>query len=265
MLEKNKNLKDNLSPAPPHSIVGMGRGEGWGVFYQKTSKLITALFMVTDILESEEPLRNKLRTLGAEVVTDIHLAHPNVGKKILAIISLLDIGSAINLISEMNCNILKKEFIQLRQSIKEESKQNLMLSDFFEKKETEQEENDSFINNSDKNSVRCIGIQKGNTLLKALKKVELPNKKKVSSNNSPAPYEAAGFRSGFDLLKKQRREEILNIIKEKKSATITDIKNSTKGALVSCGEKTLQRELVSMVADGILKKTGEKRWSRYFL
>jgi hypothetical protein len=36
-------------------------------------------------------------------------------------------------------------------------------------------------------------------------------------------------------------------------------------ALISCSEKTLQRELVSMVKNGVLDKMGEKRWSRYFL
>ena len=35
--------------------------------------------------------------------------------------------------------------------------------------------------------------------------------------------------------------------------------------LISLGEKTLQRELLAMVADGVLKKEGEKRWSRYFI
>jgi hypothetical protein len=52
---------------------------------------------------------------------------------------------------------------------------------------------------------------------------------------------------------------------------ITDIRTKSNGhpdqfsAIVSCGEKTLQRELVSMVKDGVLKKLGEKRWSRYML
>jgi hypothetical protein len=78
--------------------------------------------------------------------------------------------------------------------------------------------------------------------------------------------------SDFHILKKQRRDEIINIIGKKGgNATITDIKNSAyglpaqAGSLVSCGEKTLQRELVSMVKDGVLNKTGEKRWSRYFI
>ncbi len=54
-------------------------------------------------------------------------------------------------------------------------------------------------------------------------------------------------------------------------ATIKDIKDKIKTTpeqasfLVSCSEKTLQRELVSMVKDGVLNKTGKKRWSRYFV
>ena len=32
-----------------------------------------------------------------------------------------------------------------------------------------------------------------------------------------------------------------------------------------CSEKTIQRELLAMVYAGILRKMGEKRWSRYSL
>ena len=77
---------------------------------------------------------------------------------------------------------------------------------------------------------------------------------------------------GFDKLKKERRDDIVNIIKNiGGNATIKDIKDRVKSSpnktspLLSCGEKTLQRELVSMVKDGVLNKMGEKRWSRYFL
>ena len=73
-----------------------------------------------------------------------------------------------------------------------------------------------------------------------------------------------------DVLKNKRREEIILVIKDKMKdsqnfdgVTITDIKSNGHEMLASCGEKTLQRELVSMVSSGVLKKTGEKRWSRY--
>ncbi len=32
-----------------------------------------------------------------------------------------------------------------------------------------------------------------------------------------------------------------------------------------CGEKTIQRELVSMMKEGSIKKEGERRWSQYSL
>ena len=73
----------------------------------------------------------------------------------------------------------------------------------------------------------------------------------------------------FNFLKKQRRDNIINIIKiAGGNATITDIKiksNVPGSALNNIGEKTLQRELISMVKDGVLYKEGEKRWSRYFI
>ena len=42
---------------------------------------------------------------------------------------------------------------------------------------------------------------------------------------------------------------------------IKDVSPLIKG----CSEKTIQRELLSMVKSGILKKEGEKRWSKYSL
>jgi hypothetical protein len=111
-----------------------------------------------------------------------------------------------------------------------------------------------------------IGVQKGSTLLKALKNI------KMSDKNVHAPYQAEGFVSGFDILKKQRQDSIVNIIKTiSGGATIKDIKDKVQAnpkqnnSLVFCSEKTLQRELVSMVKKDVLNKTGEKRWSRYFI
>ena len=93
---------------------------------------------------------------------------------------------------------------------------------------------------------------------------------RMSDRNSTAS--PSGATNNFDELKKQRRGEIVEVIKViGGNATIKDIKDRAKtnpaknGSLASCGEKTLQRELVSMVKDGVLKKTGEKRWSKYFL
>jgi DNA-binding HxlR family transcriptional regulator len=228
--------------------------------------------MVTDIIDKDEPLRNKLRTLGVEILSDITSSpRETIGSicgKISKIMSFLDIASTINIISEMNCNILRKEFSELNQSIIESTgkagliNRQINLSEFFEMSSGEETYSHStsplLRGRGTFKGHTSIGVQKGSTLLKAIKD--------MSNKNSLAPYEAAGFRSGFALLKKQRRDEINNLIQKKGgNATITDIRSGAYGSLISCSEKTLQRELISMVKDGVLKKMGEKRWSRYFL
>ena len=263
MLGEDKNLKDSdLSPTP---LLDKERGEGvrW-LSYTKTNKLIIALYMVTDIIDKEEPLRNKLRTLGTEIISDISSIPSQAGQKIIEIMSFLDIASAINLISEMNCNILKKEFLELERSIKEYGqKKSIWLEEFLPERQSI-----GHNKSSRTEPIRTrIGVQKGSTLLKALSGIKDMHK------NNPILYKAEDFRSGFDSLKKQRRESILKIIKPRPSSSvdkpngvsIKDIVLALRNLGEERGEKTLQRELASMVKDGVLYKTGEKRWSRYFI
>jgi len=299
MFGENKNLKnpqkDSIKDTSSVSISYQAVGFG-SMSYTKTNKLITALYMVTDIMDGDEPLRNKLRTLGIEIISDINFAPLNIHIKISEIMSFLDIASAINIVSEMNCSILKKEFLELDKSIKDftggvkNTNRGINLSEFlFESPLLDEEdvgggdssnitslrpksEHSSLIRKRD-NSIghysnghkysTSIGVQKGSTLMKALSDRITPEAR---------PLGFTQYAKNFDILKKQRRNDIISIIKTiGGNVTIKDIKDKIKtsqrkiDSLVSCGEKTLQRELVSMVKDSVLNKIGEKRWSRYFL
>lgn len=75
------------------------------------------------------------------------------------------------------------------------------------------------------------------------------NAQNNSVKNNPAP------------VKNDRQVAIINTIKEKGELSIKDLTDVIQG----CSEKTIQRELISLVTDGILYKTGERRWSRYSL
>ncbi|MFZ2763461.1 MAG: hypothetical protein WAX80_00250 [Minisyncoccia bacterium] len=61
--------------------------------------------------------------------------------------------------------------------------------------------------------------------------------------------------------KNSRQSIIIGILKRKKEVMIKDVSPLISG----CSEKTIQRELSAMVQSGVLRKTGEKRWSRYSL
>lgn len=58
-----------------------------------------------------------------------------------------------------------------------------------------------------------------------------------------------------------RKESILSILREGNELTIKEIISLLGG--VSHSEKTVQRDLLDMVANGVIRKAGERRWSKY--
>lgn len=56
-----------------------------------------------------------------------------------------------------------------------------------------------------------------------------------------------------------RRERIKTILEAKGEATIKDISE----IITDISEKTIQRELNAMIEDSVVKRQGERRWSRY--
>ena len=60
-------------------------------------------------------------------------------------------------------------------------------------------------------------------------------------------------------IKIARRNDVLNVIKSKGRASIKDVVSLLK----DISEKTVQRELLALVKEGVLVKEGEKRWSTY--
>src|SRR3989338_11292591 len=98
----------------------------------------------------------------------------------------------------MNCNILKKEFLELERSIKEYGqKKSIWLEEFLPERQSI-----GHNKSSRTEPIRTrIGVQKGSTLLKALSRIEVSN-------------------IDFNSLKKQRRESILKIIKTYPSSDV---------------------------------------------
>ncbi len=58
-----------------------------------------------------------------------------------------------------------------------------------------------------------------------------------------------------------RKEEILKIFKPNINYSIREVSQAFQGL----SAKTIQRDLNLLVDQGIIRKTGERRWSRYFL
>jgi hypothetical protein len=64
-----------------------------------------------------------------------------------------------------------------------------------------------------------------------------------------------------DNIKNSRKDKVVSLLGAGKPMGIKDFAKEIK----DCSEKTIQRELLAMVESGVLKKTGERRWSLYSL
>ncbi len=260
MFPGDKNLKDTKQKSLiSYDPVGLS-SVSISLSYTKTNKLITALYMVTDTMEKDEPIRLKLRTLGIEILTDIESTSKtsllNVEQKVSAILSFLSIAVDLRMISAMNSGILAKEFNELKESVKNYTSKQASWFEEFMHEETRSTNSSSYVGGGKvgvnslghaNHSSTHIGIQKGSTLMKALGDVR--DKK-----------------AEFEILKNKRRQDILDIVKSSTTgASIKDIEQYMQSKGQNIGEKTLQRELVSMLKDNVLYKTGEKRWSKYFI
>jgi len=66
---------------------------------------------------------------------------------------------------------------------------------------------------------------------------------------------------GKTIVYEDRKSKIIALLKDNKAKTTTEIREHFHNV----GEKTIQRDLSSLVLRGIIKAEGEKRWRRYSL
>lgn len=59
---------------------------------------------------------------------------------------------------------------------------------------------------------------------------------------------------------KDRTLKIIEVVRKNKGVSVGDIASVVKG----CSEKTIQRELATLISKGVVRKQGERRWSLYF-
>jgi len=259
---------------------------------RKTEKLTTALYMVTSFLSDTEPLKWKLRGCGIDLLSDMTTVRNSSVSEVenifadysLAIeemVSLLEVGVSAKLISEMNFAILKKEYISLKVLIESDKytenrigrfvfPQSFFLGDesLIAEANIEGGLNASHIpgGTSDERSAaddkRHIGNNRQNTQ-PGVSFRPTPNRNNAPASKSFTSGEKKKSRTLRDIKagKTNRKDNIIKLFKKGEDLMIKDISHK----ISDCSEKTIQRELIALVAAGVLKKKGERRWSRYSL
>ena len=285
-MEYKKDIKER---GMEHRGINNGMIVFGATLSKKCERLATAMYLVTNFLLDTEPLKGHLRTLCVEMIRGSNALkaggrvseadvldniHSNIGE----ILSLLEIAFIAGLISEMNFTILKREFVVVRdvvdlQKVSRESRtDSILANDFFAPPEP------SVFANEVKQSSIPAPIppsprnHQGHSIGHTEPRMSDRNTKGHTAPQSQSPSLRGGTTKLFGTLNsssrsvsniaiESRRVRILKLIKDNREVMIKDIVKH----FPDLSEKTIQRELVSFVESGVLKKLGERRWSRYTL
>ncbi|MDB5266868.1 MAG: seg [Parcubacteria group bacterium] len=255
--------------------------------FKKSQKLVSALYLVTGFFPDAEPLKWKLRSLGSKLLSSSIFLKDTISPRrdkavldirdcVLEVTALFAVAKQSGMVSPMNFDIINREFSLLLDSIAlagESAGDNSgeIKGDFFAEKPALQ--------------TRPSPISEDSSSMQS--KTGVPEIKDKSKESFSAPIPHTGLldvEGGADQLrssvlkgqksensfkefgavavkKNSRQSVIINLLKRKKEIMIKDVSPLIEG----CSEKTIQRELLAMVHSGILRKEGEKRWSRYSL
>lgn len=258
--------KDNKQTLEAMNYLSKGDSFVFYVF-RKVSKISYAIYIITDLIKDNEPLKWTLRKTATEAVSlrnflDEKNVFNDLEKTLLELESFLDLASFAKVVSEMNSEVLRQEIKRLTLEIRNRAKEGVyssaLANGFFDVPKPEPVTAASILSN-----MQAEDFYKGHKrhdVRDDFYKPEFAQNKNQTLNTVESKSESQNINrvSGG-----QRRDQILGVIKAKGGMAVS-IKDITD-RITDCSEKTVQRELVSMVLDGTLKKTGERRWSTYSL
>lgn len=279
---------------------------------KKSERLVTALYLVTDLMTDNEPIKHGLRKNAVALLSSMNaLSQIDVKdrviefkvslKSVTEIVSLLHVSVTTGIVSEMNGQLLMDGFRSLQLVL--EKKQPIFT------KEMLAVDNESDLDNEQGFSSAVISssydvltpfalsrlhdnkhdLRRTHELLKqshiisrmeareykgqnkdesikdnTLTKNIVPEKSIISAHSVIMDHtqkKTPVLATSFQMRKTGRREQILALFVKGVDVSIKDIAARIRG----CSEKTIQRELNSLLDDNLIERIGEKRWSRYVL
>jgi hypothetical protein len=223
----------------------------YGHLLGKIKKLTNALYRVTDLLSDKEPLkwtlRNKAVIIYENLVSVILLTGEVKDKNyilnetlnyISQIINTLELVLMGTYVSNLNFEILKKEYINLKLFI-EGSKDEIVAEQKLLPETAE-----------------SIG-HNGQTANSNGQKTSIGHK---APRHDSVARKAADAGIGLPA-QAGRKQKIFEFIKKEGAKTISEITPFFKGV----SPKSVQRDLLELVRTGKLRAEGEKRWRKYKL
>lgn len=246
----------------------------YGITNKKTEKLVTALYLVSDCMDTDDALKAKIRLLGVELLSDTYkysILSPvekssfvsTPVSRVYELLSFIEIAKTIGFISEMNAGILTHEFSKLANDLRESVNKDRHFSFALDDKmfEVGEGETNNFSNRSKEGAI----VSRTQNMMSVRNFADKNLSNNVSygtakNDTHPTIKKTLPHLQG-PAAREDRVKRIMSLIKDKKDVSIKDISIFLR----DYSEKTIQRELNALVDKGQIKKSGTKRWSRYQL
>jgi hypothetical protein len=213
--------------------------------FKKTEKIVSVVFYILNNLDADK----KSETLISNIASKAHFAHENAlrtlevkpvsSKEVLEQFAQSLVGLDSTLRIATSANVLTNEVLAVIVGEIDTVLRGLKTY---------------IVNNSSTEELSFMQYNPGGFTSQYQTAPVRPERKKAQNTNAPAQDTTQSASIVSD-----RRERIKTILEAKGEATIKDISE----IITDCSEKTIQRELNTMIEENIVKRQGERRWSKY--
>ena len=232
---------------------------------RRAGNIAAALYIVSNVLPDNEPLQKEIRKSALAILSfandiagvkgeNYDRLTNEINREIRKVISYIEVGVTMYLISEMNFRVLRLELMALGGSY--ESRRSGIIDIETVLRENSKEQ----IQEKSASPVKTVENYKGH-----IKDIEnkRTNDMVINVLNRPlAPtFGTKDFFKDKSTDLHDRKSKIINVLIGRPVSSIADI----KADFPDVSFKTIQRDLQSLIDDGKIERVGERRWSMYKL
>lgn len=209
--------------------------------YKKAERIAKALLLVSPAFRTSYSLKDKIERIAVALI-EVSTLPPEEGRgplsrELLSLQGVLQLAKTSGSISSMNADIILREALNLLQEIALYETPAVSLGD------------SPSLSALSRSAIKSDKNERAASLPHALQQEDKESKE-----------EHKGQRKN-SIIKDNRKDEILSVLRTKGPSFIKDISTMIKGI----SEKTVQRELNYLVSTGIVVKSGKRRWTKYEL
>ncbi len=234
---------------------------------EKTSKIASVSLLLSDVLDGSTILKDELQRTAMSLVNDTALSAQSLKKReqvigdLLTLLTLLGTVERSGHLSKMNTDTLSNEvtsLIDFIHAIDWNNGRRFADSSFF----GGDVPRDVFAPEPMvSGSMPYNSHVKDNVQRQSAPVTQRGGVYSSETSVVQQPKQLPQYKERVQEVQKDRRATILGIVQKKDRITVKDVTNVIK----DCSDKTIQRELLALVKQGVLKKEGERRWSTYSL